>query len=76
MMEGEHVLRLKGNLSVQGAIQWLDNEPDGQYVVYGDGGFNRYFVYPDGSIKFSAAHAMHPSKQTIKKAKDFGFNIS
>ena len=26
-------------------------------VIYGDGGWNRYYVYEDGTVRFSAAHA-------------------
>lgn len=75
-MEGSHVSRLTGDYSINGAIEWLNSQPEeGKYVVYGDGGFNRYFVYANGHIRFSSGHAMYPSKQTIQKAKDLGFDI-
>jgi len=76
LMEGDLVAKRKGKYTIDDAIEWLKGNPeDGNYVIYGDGGTNRYFVYPNGDIKFSAGHAMYPSKQTIQKAKDLGFQI-
>jgi hypothetical protein len=75
VMEGDHILKKSGDNSIVGAIEWLANNPDGYYVVYGDGGVNRYFVRANGDVEFSKSHAMYPSKQTIKKANDLGFKI-
>jgi len=75
LMEGDWILRQKGNYTIAGAIDWLNNEPDGFYAVYGSGGYNRYFVYPNGDVKFSAYHAEHPKKETTEKAKSLGFQI-
>jgi hypothetical protein len=76
LMEGDYILRQKGDYTIDGAIEWLNSMPeDGYYVVYGNGGYNRYFVYPNGDVKFSAYHAEHPKKETTKKAQDLGFQI-
>ena len=43
--------------------------------IYGSGGFNRYFVRKDGSVDFSASHALYPKEKTTEKARMAGFNI-
>lgn len=42
------------------------------FTIYGSGGFNRYFVYTDGSVKFSAGHG---SKKDGERASRLGFKI-
>jgi hypothetical protein len=56
-------------------LHYFDFNPSMSYCIYGDGGYNRYFVKTDGSVRFSAGHAKYPSKETIKKAKDLGFDV-
>jgi|GEM_PF-4913746 len=48
--------------------------PDGipLFTVYGSGGYNRYFVYQDGSVKFSGGHS---TPTGIEKAKRLGFVV-
>jgi hypothetical protein len=76
LMEGDWILRQKGNYSIAGAVDWLNENPEeGFYTIYGSGGYNRYFVYSNGDIKFSAYHAEYPKKETVKKAQDIGFQI-
>jgi hypothetical protein len=41
-------------------------------TVYGDGGWNRYFVYRDGTIMFSRSHA---ERGCISRAVTAGFAI-
>jgi|15BtaG_2_1085339.scaffolds.fasta_scaffold01248_7 hypothetical protein len=47
----------------------LDQIP---YVIYGDGGWNRYYVGDDGEVWFSSQHATVPD---IMKARGLGFLI-
>jgi hypothetical protein len=42
-------------------------------TIYGDGGWNRYFIRYGGGIWFSAGHAT--SDQSIRDAADLGFGI-
>ena len=41
-------------------------------AIYGNGGFNRYFVYSDGTIRFSAGHA---SNEVRNLASELGFKV-
>lgn len=43
-------------------------------IIYGDGGWNRYFVRSDGEIFFSSRHTR--SQETILKAQEAGFQIA
>jgi len=76
VMEGEWVLEGDGPYTVKGAIEWLkkiSENNEGDFIVYGGGGVNRYFVYPNGDVVFSEYHAKHPQEKTIKKAQELGF---
>jgi hypothetical protein len=42
------------------------------YQIYGQGGWNRYFVRKDGSIEFSVSHG---TKEAAEKAKAVGFKL-
>jgi len=44
-------------------------------AIYGDGGWNRYWIRYGGDIGFSAGHAQHPQKETIQNARDLGFHV-
>ena len=75
-MEGEWVLENDGPYTVKGAIEWLkkvSENNEGDFIVYGAGGINRYFVYANGDVIFSEYHAKHPQEKTIKKAQELGF---
>jgi hypothetical protein len=41
-------------------------------TIYGRGGWNRYFVYSNGEIVFSAYHA---NEKDIEKAKSLGIKV-
>jgi hypothetical protein len=41
-------------------------------TIYGDGGWNRYYVYRDGSVKFSKGHA---DGMSIERARVAGFEM-
>lgn len=47
---------------------------NGHKAIYGEGGWNRYFIRWSGEIVFSARHAT--SIQKIEKAKAAGFRTS
>ena len=63
--------------TLEGALRWLrggENDSGGSmgYIVYGSGGVNRWFVRPDGTVRFSMRHGE-------KKAEDAaaaGFEIA
>lgn len=42
-------------------------------VIYGSGGWNRYFVRGDGRLIFSKRHS--GNKERIKLAKALGFDV-
>lgn len=42
-------------------------------VIYGSGGYNRYHVYSDGRVVFSATHSM--SQSHTERARANGFDI-
>ncbi|MEK7644715.1 MAG: hypothetical protein AAB391_00110 [Patescibacteria group bacterium] len=50
-----------------------EGAPVSLFTIYGAHGFNRYFVYSDGSVLFSAGHA---SKKDTERASRLGFGIS
>lgn len=41
-------------------------------TIYGYGGYNRYFVYGDGQVKFSERHAM---TDDVIRATEEGFSV-
>jgi hypothetical protein len=43
------------------------------YTIYGSGGMNRWYVFLDGTVKFSRSHAQ--SEEHIARAEGFGFEI-
>ena len=51
----------------------LQTPPHRIYTVYGNGGVNRWFIYSDGTVKFSESHAQSP--EHLAKAKELGFEI-
>ena len=51
----------------------LSSEPTG-ISIYGQGGWNRYFVRKSGEVMFSQRHAM--DEKDIEKAKAAGFTIA
>lgn len=61
--------------SLEGARRWLqtvDPAEDTWHTVYGDGGWDRWFVHADGAVRFSESHA---SPQGLQRAKEKGFWI-
>lgn len=42
-------------------------------TIYGSGGYDRYFVYPDGTVKFSRSHAIGQS--AVETAEREGIEI-
>lgn len=51
----------------------LAGDPHKVYTIYGRGGLNRWYVYSDGSVKFSESHAQ--SHEHIGTARQLGFEI-
>lgn len=47
---------------------------DGNYAIYGKGGYNRYIVYFSGEIVFLDAAAADQSED-IERAREIGFRI-
>lgn len=41
-------------------------------TIYGEGGFNRYFVYPDGKVMFSERHGF---ERDLHTAQMVGFSV-
>ncbi len=61
--------------SMEGARRWLQNvnpTEDAWTTVYGDGGWNRWYIHADGKVRFSESHA---SPQGLERAKEKGFRI-
>lgn len=57
-------------------VDWTIGQFESRFPIaeiYGNGGWNRYFVYPNGDVYFSAGHATMPG--TLEKAKSLGFPI-
>lgn len=57
-------------------IEWTIGQFDSRHPVaeiYGNGGWNRYFVYPNGDVYYSSGHATMPGQ--LQKAKSIGFMI-
>jgi hypothetical protein len=42
------------------------------FQIYGDGGFNRWFMHLDGTLYLSKGHA---NEKSIEKAKSLGFEL-
>lgn len=63
--------------SFGGAIRYLTSIKHGNSLtsagVYGSGGFNRYFLYWDGGVKFSRSHAIND--RDVEMAVQRGFSI-
>ena len=60
--------------SLEGARRWLtEGAPGRQRTIYGDGGVNRWFVYPDGRVKLSKFHANDARR--LARAQEKGFWI-
>lgn len=67
----------KTTLSALKKLQSLVPDPDRDlgmdvFTIYGMGGFNRYFVYPDGRIAFSDYQARRGDSD---KARALGFKV-
>ena len=84
LMEGKAIAYGTGSYSIESAL--IDLERFREYkeidkyfsfltvaVIYGSGGVHRYFVRPDGTIKFSTFHMGW--KDVSKDAKLLGFII-
>jgi hypothetical protein len=78
IMEGSWILNEDGAYSIKGAIKWLETvseNHEGDFTIYGGGGINRYFVYPNGDVIFSEYHAKFPKEKSTSKAVELGFKI-
>lgn len=78
LMEGPWILNEDGKYTINGAIEWLNSvseNHEGNFIIYGGGGVNRYFVYPNGDVVFSEYHAKFPKEKSIAKASELGFKI-
>ena len=69
-----------GVTSPEYVLAWIEQFTDAGIepapgVIYGKGGWNRYFAYDDGTVKFSTNHACYPAKLTIAKAVAAGFEL-
>ena len=61
-----------GEYSLGGILHHLKtSEWEGAYTLYGNGGWNRYYVSPDGTVRFSKAHG----KKDAEHARELGFEI-
>jgi len=61
--------------SLEGARRWLahvDPAESRWFVVYGDGGVNRWFVHADGTVGFTKFYA---SRDGLRRATELGFQI-
>lgn len=67
------------SVSLFGILKNMREHPDSPLdyarILYGMGGWNRYAVYPDGSVKFMKHFAKYPAERTIEKARQLGFEI-
>ena len=81
LLEGKHVAyEMTGNYSVDSAINYHlheskyleNNTPQAVLTIYGMGGWNRYYVNTDGTIRFSR---FHMGKNIIDDVKALGFII-
>jgi len=45
------------------------------FVIYGDGGWNRYYVRVSGEVCFSKHHAAWPKDESIADAQAAGFDL-
>lgn len=52
---------------------WAIEDPYCNTTIYGLGGWNRWFVYGTGEVKFSRRHA--ESEASVRKAEELGFEI-
>lgn len=61
--------------NISGALRWLSKKPDPEglhFVIYGSGGYNRWFTMPNGDVKLSKGHA---GEKDIERAQTLGFEI-
>jgi hypothetical protein len=67
------------SVSLFGVLKNIREHPntssDYARILYGMGGWNRYAVYPDGSVKFIKHFAKYPAERVIEKARQLGFEI-
>ena len=78
LLEGKHVAyEMTGNYSVDFAIEYHKNNPEKTVTIYGMGGWNRYYVNTDGTIRFSRFHMSENimSKNILVVIYDLGFII-
>ena len=74
LLEGNHVAyEMTGNYSVDWAIDChLSYTPKTTLTIYGMGGWNRYYVNVDGTIRFSR---FHMGKNIIDDVEALGFIV-
>jgi len=85
LMEGKSIVQCTGEYSLEGAIILLnkyfeyikENDPEFNFdtiaTIYGKGGVHRYFLNPNGTIRFSIFHMGY--KDVSKDAESLGFII-
>jgi hypothetical protein len=58
----------------QSLLKMIEESPywDGCFIIYGNSGYSRYFVYIDGTIKYSKWHG----RSGLSKAIVAGFEIA
>ena len=74
LLEGNHVAyEMEGNYSVDWAINYhLSCTPETTLTIYGMGGWNRYYVNVNGTIRFSR---FHMGKNIIDDVEALGFIV-
>jgi len=74
LLEGKHIAyEMEGNYSVDFAINYhLNDTPKTTVTIYGMGGWNRYYVNVDGTIRFSR---FHMGKNIIDDVEALGFIV-
>ena len=58
----------------ENALEHCPNNIPVGVSIYGFGAGNRYFIYPDGRIRFSTGHAL--SEVSRENARKLGFDVS
>lgn len=60
------------DFSIDYAIEQLNKGLRSQAIIYGQGGFHRYYLNDEGFIRFSQKHGL---VEQAEKARGFGFDV-
>jgi len=73
-IKDEIIEAMQGIGEIREMAEMLGDDPDREVIqsIYGNGGWNRYFVMSNGTVEFSK---MHGSAEDVKKAQEVGFEL-